>query len=347
MVKDSLAPAVAYIRMSDRKQEASPDQQRAEVAKLAAKFGYKIIREYFDSAISGDATEKRKGFLQMHRDACNGRDFDVILCWDQDRFGRFDSIEAGYWIKPLRDVGVKLVTVAQGPVDWTGFAGRMVNAIQTEAKHAYLVDLSRNVLRAKLAASLRGEWTGGAPPFGYLIVDKHLVPDPLTAPIILRIFEDYDRGLSLRDIAAALNRDRVPTVRGKGWRFPLVRRYLTDPVYIGTWVWPKSPEGKYHHATADGIQDGPSTRKGRHYRPGENPIIIPNNHKPIVGRGLFDRCGVKLKENTLNKSPYKAKREPYLLAGLLKCAHCNGSMVGILRTYRTPDWTNRSYVCAT
>ena len=112
-----LIPAVSYIRMSSGKQEASPDQQRAEVKKLAERHGCKILREYFDSAISGDATDRRKGFLEMHRAACNGRDFEVILCWDQDRFGRFDSIEAGYWIKPLRDAGVRLITVLDRQID--------------------------------------------------------------------------------------------------------------------------------------------------------------------------------------------------------------------------------------
>jgi len=148
--------AVAYIRMSSGKQEASPGQQRAEVEKLAKQHGYKIIREYFDERISGDATEKRVGFQQMIRDAQEMGDFGVILCWDQDRFGRFDSIEAGFWIKPLRDAGIRLVTVAQGEIDWNDFAGRMIYNIQTEGKHAYLRDLSRNVLRGKLAASMRG-----------------------------------------------------------------------------------------------------------------------------------------------------------------------------------------------
>ena len=50
ITKGKLTPAVAYIRMSSGKQEASPDQQRAEVAKLAEKHGCRIVREYFDDA---------------------------------------------------------------------------------------------------------------------------------------------------------------------------------------------------------------------------------------------------------------------------------------------------------
>jgi site-specific DNA recombinase len=54
--------AVAYIRMSSDKQEASPKQQREEITKLANREGYRILRWYIDEAISGDATEKRLQF---------------------------------------------------------------------------------------------------------------------------------------------------------------------------------------------------------------------------------------------------------------------------------------------
>jgi DNA invertase Pin-like site-specific DNA recombinase len=98
--------AVGYIRMSSDKQEESPEQQRDEILKLAEKHGYKIVRWYEDHAISGVKTLKRKQFLQMIDDVKRLGDFRAILCWDQDRFGRFDSIEAGEWISPLRRAGV-------------------------------------------------------------------------------------------------------------------------------------------------------------------------------------------------------------------------------------------------
>lgn len=78
----------------------------------------------------------------MIKDAEDKADFAAILCWDQDRFGRFDSIEAGRWIHPLRCAGVWLVTVAQGVIDWNDFTSRMMYAIQQEGKYQYLIDLS-------------------------------------------------------------------------------------------------------------------------------------------------------------------------------------------------------------
>ena len=88
--------AVSYYRVSTEKQEASIPAQRGEVEAYATKHGYTIIREYKDEGISGDATEKRVEFQKMLSDAKERGDFEVVLCWDQDRFGRFDPLEAGY-----------------------------------------------------------------------------------------------------------------------------------------------------------------------------------------------------------------------------------------------------------
>lgn len=115
-------PAVASLRRSTNRQERSLDDQRREIEVYAGQHAYRILRWYTDSGISGDATERRLEFLRMNKSATNGRDFEVILCWDYSRFGRFDSMEAGRWVYPLREAGVKPLTVAEGLVDWDCFA---------------------------------------------------------------------------------------------------------------------------------------------------------------------------------------------------------------------------------
>ena len=170
-----MIPAVAYYRMSTDRQETSIPAQRSEIRNYAKKHGYEVVREYRDEGISGDATEKRVEFQKMLRDAKERRDFEVVLCWDQDRFGRFDPLEAGYWIKPLRDAGVRLETVAQGRIDWEDFAGRIIYAVQQEGKHAFLRDLSRNATRGQIHAAREGKRVGGPPPYGCEIQDQRLI----------------------------------------------------------------------------------------------------------------------------------------------------------------------------
>src|SRR5437762_2068610 len=116
--------AVAYYRMSTLMQDKSIEEQRSHVSLMAERHGIVILRDYFDEGISGDDTSERKDFLRMIADAAR-REFQLILCWDQDRFGRFDSIEAGHWIYLLREARVGLMTVAQGRIDWDNFSGRL------------------------------------------------------------------------------------------------------------------------------------------------------------------------------------------------------------------------------
>ena len=90
-MSDEPMTAVAYYRMSTLLQDKSIDDQRTHVTKYAKRHGYAILREYKDEGISGDDAINRAGFLQMISDA-QKEGFTTILCWDQDRFGRFDSL---------------------------------------------------------------------------------------------------------------------------------------------------------------------------------------------------------------------------------------------------------------
>lgn len=273
----ALTPAVAYIRMSSLKQDASPEQQRQEADKLAATNKCRIIREYADEGISGD-NAKRPGFQQMLRDAVEKRDFAAIICWDQDRFARFDSIKAGKYIDPLREAGVWLITKAQGVVDWNTFTGRMMYSIIQEGKHQYLLDLSRNVLRGRIASARKGQLIV-QPAYGYDRVfyddagrlarrvpygEKFNRPKGWTVKIepsddgekvatvkwIMQTFADGD--CSIRWIAKSLNERGVPAPRGRGWNANTVRYILAHRVYLGQKAFGERRGGKYHQIGDDG-----------------------------------------------------------------------------------------------
>jgi DNA invertase Pin-like site-specific DNA recombinase len=100
-----LVPAVAYLRMSDKKQDKSIPAQKDEIEKYAAANGYQILHWYRDDGISGAETIKRAGFQSLILAAQQGRDFEVIIVWDQDRFSRFDPMEANYYWYILRQAG--------------------------------------------------------------------------------------------------------------------------------------------------------------------------------------------------------------------------------------------------
>ena len=360
---ENLTPAVIYIRMSSGKQEASPGQQRAEVAKLAKKHNCKILREYFDEAISGDATDKRKGFQQMIRDAEEKGDFAAILCWDQDRFGRFDSIEAGRWIYPLREAGVWLITVGQGRIDWNDFASRMIYSVVQDGKHQFLIDLSKNVLRGKIEAARKGRGSN-TPAYGYdrAYYDQQgnlvkLVPygERFTKPRdwamrfvlskdadavkivrwVFGTFADTDCGLSW--LAGDLNRREVPSPQGKTWSIQTIARILNNRAYTGANVFGDGRYGKYHH-----MGRGGEITSGRDRRGDVEPIVVEGVHDRLVDKQTFERVQSKLVERAT--SGQRPRHNRYVLSGVLRCGHCGGTLAG--KGYHSGN-VPRYYACVT
>ena len=331
--------AVAYYRMSSDKQEKSIPEQVKAVERYAAENGFEILRDYLDESISGDATERRAAFLQMRED-CKLGEFEVILCWDQDRFGRFDQIDAGYWIKPIRDAGVRLATVAQGEIDWETFEGNIVFAVNTGAKHAFLRDLSRNVIRGHVAGALEGKWGGGHVPYGYALQDGRLVTgDAAEIKIIRWLFREYLDGDSLRGLAEKLNVRGVPSpyasrqVRSTAkkrpsgkWSVSTVQSILTRQLYTGTYVWNQEAQGKYHR-----VNDGQATRVKRGDRRGLNDesewVVIPNNHPALIDESVFEEVQRRLSQRKGRSSPHRNGGN-FIFTGLLRCDHCGSAMHG-------------------
>ena len=355
--KTALTPAVAYIRMSSRKQDASPEQQRQEAAKLAAANNCRILREYSDEGISGD-NPKRPGFQRMLKDATEKRDFAAIICWDQDRFARFDSIEAGKYIFPLREAGVWLITKGQGVVDWNTFTGRMMYSIVQEGKHQYLLDLSRNVLRGRIASARKGQLVI-QPAYGYdrVFYDEagqlaRRVPygekfnRPPRWTVKLEPSEDAEKlstlkwmfdtfansDWSLRGLAKDLNRRGVPAPRGNGWNSNTVRYILTHRAYLGTQRFGERQNGKYFQVGADG-----EITEARGNGSRAAPIIADTNHEALVDADTFDHVQAKLADRATTST--KPRTSDYILRGVLHCGHCGRALSG----QKGDKTTNRRY----
>ena len=333
--------AVLYLRMSDDRQERSITDQRAELLTYATKHGYRILREYSDSGVSGDNTKRRAGFLRMRKDAQNG-EFQVILSWDQDRFGRFDPIEGGYWILPFRNAGVRLETMAQGRIDWNDFAGRLLYLVQQEAKHAYLRDLSRNVLRGQVAKAREGRGADGSAPYGYRLDEDRRVIVPKEAAVVRRIFDEYLSAGAIRGVAASLNADGIPSPRGKQWRASTIRSLLVNKKYTGDFIWGKYAAGYYY-----GVNDGEIIpRQKTDKRQFTSPIEHRDHFEAIIDRKLFGAVQKRLKRQQRDTSPLRQKGQRFLLTGLLKCGHCGYAMIGYHWNRKKTGERVKMYTCS-
>ena len=74
-------------------------------------------------------------------------------------------------------------------MDWHDLTGQLLYSVQQMGKAQFLRDLSRNAVRGHLASATKGLRQGGAAPYGYQVVEQRLVVDPVTAPVVRRIYQ--------------------------------------------------------------------------------------------------------------------------------------------------------------
>jgi site-specific DNA recombinase len=342
--KVDLVPAAGYLRRSgddDTQADSIPEQRRA-VQEYADAHGYRVIRWYVDDAISGDDTARRVGFLKMLKDAQTLRDFKAILTWDQARFGRFNSLEFGYYVFPLCQAGIYLVTTQDGVVDWEGSTGRIANCVKQEGRHQQLLDHSANVTRGQLNAVKAGSWVG-CPPYAYRLEGprKHkrlVLDDPAKALVVRRIFREFVEGRTMKEIARRLNAEGYvsPSGRVKGWRRDTIKVILRNPAYAGDFFSGKSHAGKYHTARLGVV----SKAVKRCLKPVAEWLVIRDHHEAIVDRPTFEKAQSILDRGRTLSPRYTSETNPYVLSGLLRCGLCGAPLHGIA------DKRYRYYECA-
>ncbi len=105
-----------------------------------------------------------------------------------------------------------------------------------EFEHATIVDrISAGIERR----ARESRWFGGRPPFGYTSSSEQrlLVPDPVKAPVVRRIFDLYTRErVGTIAIAERLREEGAPAPSA-GWGHPAVHWILTNPTYTGRIRW--------------------------------------------------------------------------------------------------------------
>lgn len=338
-----LIPAVAYLRMSDKKQDKSIPAQRAEIERYAATHGFNILRWYLDEGISGAENEKRLGFQNLITDAQTLGDFTAIIVWDQDRFSRFDPMEANHYWYLLRQAGVKIVTVAKGELDFSTLGSWITASVNQHGKNEYLRDLSRNVLRGRLDKARRGKWQHNRAPFGYRIEGEgDLVADEgATADTVREIFRLYtDEDSSLWNIAHVLNSREVKSPTGKTWKSSSVGCILRRECYVtGKITQLHTPKGKFNSVVNGEIV---SAEQGRGAGKG-----ITIDCPALISREVWDRSRKYLVVRK-SQTSYRRWNSRSVLTGLMHCAHCGAKMyAGDHARGKSADPSERTYWCST
>lgn len=308
--------AACYIRVStDDQTELSPSSQLEALKEYAEAHDYIIPEEYIfkDEGISGKTTKKRPDFNRMIGVAkTKPKPFEAVLLWKFSRFARNRTDAIVYKNLLRNELGIDVISISESLSEDRGTALILESMFEAMDEY-YSINLSTEVKRSMKLKAEKGQPLSVA-PFGYRMVDKHLVVDPEKAKIIRYIFNAYENGEGIRKIAKALDDSGIKTNRGSIPDHRFVSYILDNPVYCGYTRWCSSGHANY-------------SRKGEIDM--TDVIIAKGTHEAIITEEQFNRVQNKCKERKQRYRKYQRSEETcdWLFKGLIKCDSCGSTLV--------------------
>lgn len=196
-----------------------------DVEALADRLGQPLLKIHVDDGLSG-AIRNRPAFTAWLDDILSGR-ADVALTHSVDRLTREGVNVAGMILDALEGKDPrtgKLVRAAARLVDCAGLdsaqgdeAFRWSFLVKAEIGRSERERMRTRVKDRNRRAADLGFWSGGPVPYGFTVIDKRLVPDPVEQPLVEWMAHRVISGDSLRSIARQLNHAGHKPRRAAGW----------------------------------------------------------------------------------------------------------------------------------
>ncbi|HKS78084.1 MAG TPA: recombinase family protein [Gaiellaceae bacterium] len=285
-----------YTRIStdEENQPTSLHSQRERLeAFCKTQEGWRIVAHKQDQSTG---TKLDRPGLQAALDLARSGQIDMLLVYRVDRLSR-KVRQLAQLTEELDSLDIVLKSATE-PFDTGSAAGRMMLqmlAVFAEFEHATIVDrISAGIERR----AKEGRWFGGRPPFGYTFSseDRVLVPDPVKAPVVQRVFDLYARKrLGTRTIAQQL-RDEGAPAPSAGWGHPAVHWIINNPTYVGKIRW------------RDKVFDGV--------------------HEPLVDEFTFAKAQAIMRERG-EHAKRRGNASDFILSGLLRCGKCGKAYIGM------------------
>jgi hypothetical protein len=167
---------------------------------------------------------------------------------------------------------------------------------------------------------------------------KRLDPDPVTTPVVQRIFHEYLMGTGIFALAQRLSAEGIPSPSaydpdrnkhrcGLAWSKSAVRTILGNPRYTGYQVWNKQRKQESLIDVED-VALGHRTRLA--WNPREEWIFSDHQvHPALISREIFQEVQLRLGSRGPSSTGRTLRtRHHYALKGLLVCAACGRRMQG-------------------
>lgn len=274
--------AVIYARYScDNQTEQSIEGQLRVCQDYAKAHDILILDTYIDRAMTG-TNDNRADFQRMIKDSAR-KEWNYVLAYKLDRFSR-DKYATAIHKKTLKDNGVKVLSAMENIPDTP--EGIILESLLEGMNQYYSAELSQKVKRGMKETRLKGLYQGGTLPYGYKLDGRKVVIDEQQAKHVLFMYEQYSKGVFVKDIIKALTESGV-LHKGKPFAKNTVYGILSNEKYSGS------------------------------YKKGDE--IVDNIYPQIVPTELFAIVRQKVTANKFGKSCVKTV---FLLKNKVKCGYC-------------------------
>ena len=274
---------------SEDRQIRSIADQLAELRELAKKENIEIV----DILVEKQTAKKpgRPVFAEMLKRIGAGEAMG-ILAWHPLCLAR-NSVDGGriiYAVDTTKIVSLRFPTFWFEPTPQGKF---MLQVAFGQSKY-YSDNLVENINRGMRQKLRRGEWLTRA-PFGYVNnpVTRNIEPDPVKSKIIVRAYEEYEKGShTLQSLSQFLADHGVAQKSGTPLGKASVKRILCNRAYLGF--------TKHHDE------------------------FFPGSFAPILSPTLFEAVQKRLEERAHPRHSKVSHNFPF--TGLFRCGEC-GSMI--------------------
>lgn len=335
----NLKLADAYYRLSveeaNEGESSSIKNQRSIVRQYCEDHGITIVSEFVDDGYSGSNFD-RPGFNSMLAHLNEGL-ANMVITKDLSRLGR-DMTESSHYAETyFPEHGVHYLAISD---NFDSDEINLMAPFQFAMNDVYLRDTSRKIKQVLNQKMNKGEYCA-CPPFGYMKDPRNggkLIPDPMTAPIVQKIFALAESGRSAHAIANILSdegcitplkyrvlyRDRF-SEKGAAraadrWNHTTVKRILKNQVYLG-------------HTLLGKTKKASLKSKKKVNVPQEEWHITKNTHMPLVTQEQFDKAQYYMGMNTKSWRENEKCRSS-IFNGITFCANCGGAMCSAGSVYK-------------
>lgn len=334
-----------YCRVSTAAQEdnTSLETQLADCRAYAMGRGWQIVGEFQEVQSGADYWERPR--VQQALDLIRHGGVDVLLVRSLDRLSRETEHQAHALVEVER-VGATIDSATEN-ID-SSMEGSILRAVAGILAKAEREKIRQRTMRGKRERAETGHFIPGKkPPYGLLWGDdekSHLIPDPATAPTLLRMFREIGNGGSATAMARTLTKDGIPTPSGllTPWRQSTIVKIVRNPIYTGQAVAFRYRRWK---ETGDKRSGGKGKVAKIAVRPEAEQKPLPSGRAPqIITPELFARVERQLGKNQSLATRGAIAPDSFLLrGGMARCGYCGGSLTARTERRKGREGERRYY----